>query len=387
MIRIIAIALLFAGSGVPVATAGQPDRQTPQAAPAQPAAPAPPLTPAAPHAPAPSSVWVGTSTSGRSYLGVDIQDVTADRVAALKLKEERGVEVTMVDQDAPAGKAGIKEHDVITEFNGATVESEEQLRRMIREIPPGRTVTLGISRDGNPMKISVQLGDRGKIMSENRKVMVAPMPRIQIPRVEMPNFTWQLDGATYSSALRAHFENPGKQLCEFFGVKDGDCVLVRSVEKGGAAEKAGLRAGDVVIRADNEKVANRGDIRRALDNHRDGGKLSLAILRDKHEQTVAIDLPKRGGSGDSWRIIDLDEGHFLLDEMNDLIDLDGLEPATRKVKEMAALQMRDEAKRFRREMERMKPEFEKTLRESQSEWLRLQKQFEKEMKMHWGTMI
>ena len=82
---------------------------------------------------------------GRSYLGVDIRDVTTDRMSALKLKEERGVEITMVDQDAPAGKAGLREHDVILDFNGTAVESEEQIRRLIREVPPGRTVTLGIS--------------------------------------------------------------------------------------------------------------------------------------------------------------------------------------------------------------------------------------------------
>ncbi|HZU30984.1 MAG TPA: PDZ domain-containing protein [Candidatus Angelobacter sp.] len=101
-------------------------------------------------------------TAGRSYLGVDIKDVTSDRVSALKLKEEKGVEITMVDQDAPAGKAGLREHDVILDFNGTAVESEEQLRRMIREVPAGRTVTLGISRDGAPMKISVQLADHSK---------------------------------------------------------------------------------------------------------------------------------------------------------------------------------------------------------------------------------
>src|SRR5215467_6519866 len=105
------------------------------------------------------------SEGGRSYMGVDIQDVTSDRVGPLKLKEERGVEVTMVDQDAPAGKAGIKEHDVILDFNGTAVDSEEQLRRLIRETPPGRSVTLGISREGNPLKISVQLADRGKTVA------------------------------------------------------------------------------------------------------------------------------------------------------------------------------------------------------------------------------
>src|SRR5256885_1083141 len=97
---------------------------------------------------------------GSSYLGVDTRDVTTDRLSALQLKEERGVEVTMVDQDAPAGKAGIKEHDVILTMNGANIESGAQLRRMIHETPPGRVVNFGISRDGQPLTIKVQLSDK-----------------------------------------------------------------------------------------------------------------------------------------------------------------------------------------------------------------------------------
>src|SRR5690348_6878739 len=69
----------------------------------------------------------GYGTEHSSYLGIDPQDITSDRVAELKLKSETGVEVGMVDQDSPAGKAGIKEHDVILQFNGAPVESVEEL--------------------------------------------------------------------------------------------------------------------------------------------------------------------------------------------------------------------------------------------------------------------
>jgi serine protease Do len=88
------------------------------------------------------------SGGGSSYLGVDIADVSPERLGELKLKEEHGAEVTMVDQDAPAGKAGLHEHDVIVSLNGTAIESAAQLRRMIKETPPGRVVNLGISRDG-----------------------------------------------------------------------------------------------------------------------------------------------------------------------------------------------------------------------------------------------
>src|SRR5579864_6762557 len=98
-----------------------------------------------------------------SYLGIDTRDITHDRMVALKLREERGVEVTMVDQDAPAGKAGLREQDVILTFNGQPVEGQEELRRMIRETPAGRSITLGISRDGQMINVKAQLANRRKM--------------------------------------------------------------------------------------------------------------------------------------------------------------------------------------------------------------------------------
>src|SRR5689334_13658744 len=128
---------IFTALILTAAASAQPQTTTPppapdpqeQAAPATPAQPAQSATPApAPRVrtrtrivtprvapPAIAMAWAG---EGGSYLGVDIDEVTSDRVKALKLKEERGVEITMVDQDAPAAKAGLKEHDVVTEFNG-----------------------------------------------------------------------------------------------------------------------------------------------------------------------------------------------------------------------------------------------------------------------------
>src|SRR5271165_3262370 len=125
----------------------------------------------------PGQPWVFSSedSSTSSYLGVDIADITTDRLNALKLKEEKGVEVTMVDQDAPAGKAGIKEHDVILSMNGTPIESGAQLRRMIHEMPPGRVVAFGLSRDGQPVAVKVQLADKHKEFS-----FVTPKPDIHV---------------------------------------------------------------------------------------------------------------------------------------------------------------------------------------------------------------
>src|SRR5262249_42558508 len=89
--------------------------------------------PAPPPPPPPTAVVVGRG--GPSFLGVGIQEVDADRAKALRLREEAGVEVTRVDPDSPAEKAGLKEGDVITEYNGQKVEGLEQFSRMVRETP------------------------------------------------------------------------------------------------------------------------------------------------------------------------------------------------------------------------------------------------------------
>jgi membrane-associated protease RseP (regulator of RpoE activity) len=250
----------------------------------------------------PGEPGAGSATyrSGGSYLGIDTQDITAERVAPLKLKEERGVEVVMVDQDAPAGKAGIKEHDVILEFNGARVEGVEQLRRMIHEVPAGRTVTLGLSRDGQPVNVPVQLADRTKEMTQivipsirvNPQVRVSPMPEIAMPpENDMIIFR------TGRSGLQVETLTP--QLGEFFGIKDGKGILVRSVEKGSAAESAGLKAGDVIVRVENEKIANRGDWNMALRAH-NSGKVTVGVVRDKREQSISLTLPGSKDRSGIW---------------------------------------------------------------------------------------
>src|SRR6202007_2773820 len=194
----------------------------------------------------------GDEENSGAYMGVDIADITPERLSALKLKDERGVEVTMVDQDAPAGKAGVKEHDVILTMNGTTVESGAQLRRMIRETPAGRVVTLGISRDGQPVTIKVQLADRHKSnawMSHGKdfKFEMPPMPQFQ--DMDVP-----VSVVVVHSSMRSGLmvENITPQLGEFFGVKNGKGVLVRAVEKGSRAEKSGFRAGDVIVRVNDQ---------------------------------------------------------------------------------------------------------------------------------------
>lgn len=242
-----------------------------------------------------------------AYLGVDISDISTERLSALKLKEEKGVEVTMVDQDAPAGKAGIKEHDVIMTMNGTAIESGAQLRRMIHETPAGRVVTLGLSRDGQPLTVKVQLGDRHKEFSytlkdkdkdqDKDKDFHFSMPQMpNLPDFDMPQVNVVVVHSSARSGLMV--ENLTPQLGEFFGVKNGNGVLIRSVEKGSRGEKAGFRAGDVIVKVNDQPVHDSSDFTQALRSH--NGSVSVGVIRDKKEQNLNLTLPERKDSGEMF---------------------------------------------------------------------------------------
>jgi serine protease Do len=253
----------------------------------------------------PAQPWglPGEDSGTGSYLGVDISDVTTDRLGALKLKEEKGVEVTMVDQDAPAGKAGIKEHDVILSMNGTPIESGAQIKRMIRETPPGRLVTFELSRDGQPLTIKVQLADRrkqyawtGHQKSKDSHVEIPPVPPVpNIPDFVMPEINVVMVHSSARSGLMV--ENLTPQLGEFFGVKNGKGVLIRSVEKGSRAEKAGFRAGDVIVKVNDQPVHDTSDFTHAL-RPSSGGSINVGVIRDKKEQNLNLTLPPHKESGE-----------------------------------------------------------------------------------------
>src|SRR5208282_3972206 len=138
-----------------------------------------------------------------SWLGVGVAEVTPEKVKELKLPAEQGALLGKIVPDSPAAKAGLKENDVVTEINGQRVEGSEQFRRMIREIPAGRTAQLSVWRDGRQQSVTVTLGKSG---AAHHHTMVAPTPgsfAFQMPDLqELPaleglrNFTFSFSGRT-----------------------------------------------------------------------------------------------------------------------------------------------------------------------------------------------
>ncbi len=303
------------------------------------------------------------SWSRGSYLGVDSRDVTPERMGALKLKSDKGVEIMMVDQDAPAGKAGLKEHDVIQSFNGNTVTDVDQLRQMIRDTAPGTSVKLGISRNGQQQAVSVQLGDRKNMVAGDHVIHI---PRINIPpmpEIDVPSFSM----LQYSRRNGLMVENLSKQLGEFFGAKEGHGVLVRNVEKNSPAEAAGFRAGDVIIRIGSEPVENMSDWNQIL-RQQSSGKVPVTVIREKREQTFTLSFPDKRGdrSSRSSSAFDFD------DDVN--VDVGDIGPQIQKSMELAKAEM---AKAL--DQKKLQQQLRQAQKDMQKNWARNQKEIQKQM--------
>jgi serine protease Do len=226
-----------------------------------------------------------------TYLGIGVQDVDADRAKALKLKETRGAEVTSVVPDSPAAKAGFKEGDVVLDYNGQAVEGGEQLSRLVRETPIGRQIKIGVWRAGASLTLNptVEAG-KGMTFSSNGNWVMPnvqiPMPSFNMPDIEIP----RLQPMYQSPMLGIEGEALGQedQLAEFFGVKDG--VLVKAVTRNSAAEKAGIKAGDVIVKIEDSRVTNSREITSVLRTLHGKTSVNVTVVRGKKEMTLPVTL-------------------------------------------------------------------------------------------------
>lgn len=232
--------------------------------------------------------------SSQGYLGVVGSDVDSDRASALKLKEATGAEIVTVDRDGPACKAGLKVHDVILQLNGQPVAGEEQLRRMLLETPAGHNVTLLISRDGRQQTFSLKLGDRAAIETNAwSQPMVVPAPDDDGAFVlEGPSGHGTGNGffgalSLGSPAIGVELDTLGSQLADYFGVKDGQGLLVKRVADNSPASRAGLKAGDVITKANGQKMATLNEWMKMLHTNR-GKQVQLTLVRNKKEETLTL---------------------------------------------------------------------------------------------------
>ena len=227
-----------------------------------------------------------------SYLGVGFSEIDADRAKALQLKDARGVEIRCVDENSPAAKAGLQIGDVVLEYNGEHIEGAEQFTRLIKETPPGRSASLVVWRNGVTKTVSAAIGTRqsgptvfefdGEDFALTMPALPAmpAMPAFRMPDIPRTFMSWR------SPILGIESESLNPQLAEFFGVKEG--VLVRSVNRGSAAEKAGFKAGDVIIKVDGERVTTPKEISSILQESRSKGSISVTVVRHQKEMSLSV---------------------------------------------------------------------------------------------------
>ena len=220
-----------------------------------------------------------------SYLGVRLLDVDAGKANTLKLGEERGVLVTSVEEGSPAENAGIKPNDVLLSYNGEKILGVQQFIRLVGETPVGRKVAVQLWRDGKTLTLNVTIGalrERGEPSTFITFPPLPPATGFYIPDMPKPLMLSE------NSVLGIECEPLNQQLANYFGVKGG--LLVRSVQKNSAAEKVGLKAGDVITEIGSQSLSNNHDLSSYFRSHHQRGvSIPLTVTRD-HKQ-LKIDLP------------------------------------------------------------------------------------------------
>lgn len=258
----------------------------------------PPPRPPEPRAP---RVMSWSVPGSGSFLGVETADVTSENYASFGLSSVRGVAIKKVVEGSPAESAGLRAGDVIVRFNGEEVTSARKLTRLIGEVAPDHSVRLGIVRSGSETEVTATIGKRPMPQFENGRFRIAipdgedfefQMPELpEIPRIEGFPTPRGGDGDVFvfrtagSRQIGVGVTPLTKQLAAHFGVEKG--VMINNVREGSPAEKAGLRAGDIIVAVDGKDVANEMEVVRGISAKKEGD-VELSIVRDRNRQTIRV---------------------------------------------------------------------------------------------------
>lgn len=198
----------------------------------------------------------------RGWLGVRIQDVTDDVAEAMGLAEARGALVTDVP-DGPAKEAGMLSGDVILSFDGKDVQDTRGLVRQVGNTAVGKTVRVKVFREGGTKTVLVTLGRREEAERAVPAAMdgdKAPAPREQ-----------ELLGLTLTA--------PTDEMRQELGIPEGtDGLVVVNVDESTEAFEKGLRAGDLITEAGQQKVGSIADLEARIDEAKEAGRKSLLLL-------------------------------------------------------------------------------------------------------------
>jgi len=235
----------------------------------------------------------------QAWLGVGIQELDDAMVEALELDEDvDGVLINEIYEGSPAEDAGLTKGDIIVTFDGETITDVKDLVSTVRSKDPGASVEVTVLRDGNETTLIATLGER----EVEEMVWVSPidlgeislefleaLDELQIPEIELG-----MAGLARRGKLGVYVEDIGGGLAEYFEVPDKKGVLVEDVVEDGPADKAGIKAGDVIIRIGENRIVDTASLVKAIARTESGEPTIIGLVRRGRtmEVTATIEHPE-----------------------------------------------------------------------------------------------
>ncbi len=224
---------------------------------------------------------------GHPWLGVSIQDVTDELLSAENLSVREGAYVTEVIKESPADSAGLRGGDVIIEFNNRKIYDADGLLTAVRKAKSGEPVKLIADRKGRKIDMQVTLRERSR-----RTAMSIPRP----PTPPKP-MAW----SSRSGRIGLKLINLNPQLGEYFQVPEGKGVLIEEVVEESPAQRAGFKAGDVILSVDTTEIASVRELRRALSGYDSGDRANVVVMRNRSRTSLTLEFEEKPYSYDGWR--------------------------------------------------------------------------------------
>jgi S1-C subfamily serine protease len=227
-----------------------------------------------------ASAAVAKPLSEGGFLGVYTSEMDIALLEAIHYDGE-GVLVQDVVKDSPADSAGIKPGDILVKFNNRIITSPRNLERALWRTDPGDKATVVLWRDNKEKTVTVTVAEKNE--SDNWVF-------------NFPKRAWSSDSTWFKSPkvgyLGINMIELEGQLAEYFGAKNGG-VLIKSVEEDSPAEKAGFKAGDVIVKIDKTQVDESDKVSDRIREHKKGDQMQFTILRDKKEKTITATLDEK----------------------------------------------------------------------------------------------